>query len=627
MIRLLALLLLATAGPALCQNALRVDLGGSWRAIDEDNPAFADPAFDDTRWRTLVLPSRRSAELERYSITRRWLRRSVQLPAGSFHNPLSLTLGTFADVYEVWINGKRIGASGDLDSFSEAHIPGPLTFDIPAEVIPPSGELLIALRLRWVFWAPPVFDIADQGPYLITLRRDAPLHTAAEQMTIWREIHSFNLMFGTAFLLIALLSLVAWRSEPERREIGWFGLTSLVYAFNAIYNNLIITPYSQPYNRVGVAVLSAIAGCSMYPLFVQFVATALSFRSRWVYAAIWAGWLVLPLTILFDWQIRLGGNSANFFIACLAIVLVLQSWRRIPRSREAVPDHLFHFVLLLQAIGYFELWSRYLTDLLVFQEWFYVGPYRVWREDLLWLPVSVTILVLLIRRIAVERREKQRLADELTAARTVQQLLFPPLPDGSPIEAVYQPALEVGGDFYQVFPLDSGAHLVAVGDVSGKGLKAAMIVSLLAGVLRNRRSDAPGAILGELNRALCAGLDGGFVTAAVALCGADGSVSIASAGHPPPYLSGDEVPIEGGLPLGIDPEAQYAEQLLAIPEGQCLTFVSDGVVEAANTSGELFGFDHTREISTRSAAEIAAAAKAWGQNDDITVVKIRRQPA
>ena len=100
-----------------------------------------------------------------------------------------------------------------------------------------------------------------------------------------------TLLFGTAFLLIALLSLVAWRSEPEHREFGWFGLTSLVYAFNAIYHNLIITPSAQPFNTMGVAVLSAIAGCSMYPLFAQFVATALRFRSRWLYVLLWAGWM------------------------------------------------------------------------------------------------------------------------------------------------------------------------------------------------------------------------------------------------------------------------------------------------------------------------------------------------
>ena len=101
-------------------------------------------------------------------------------------------------------------------------------------------------------------------------------------------------------------------------------------------------------------------------------------------------------------------------------------------------------------------------------------------------------------------------------------------------------------------------------------------------------------------------------------------VLAASAGHPNPYLDGLEVELDAGLPLGIADDATYKEVELRLLPGSQITLVSDGVVEAANRKNELFGFDRKREISGQSAQEIADAAKAWGQNDDITVVTVRR---
>jgi serine phosphatase RsbU (regulator of sigma subunit) len=250
-----------------------------------------------------------------------------------------------------------------------------------------------------------------------------------------------------------------------------------------------------------------------------------------------------------------------------------------------------------------------------------VGPYWVEYDDVFWLAVSGTLLVLLFRRFQSHRQERHRLANELEAARIVQRLILPG--SGIPgVEAVYLPAAEVGGDFWQCYPTGDGGKLIIVGDVSGKGLKAAMVVSLVTGVLQNRHSDEPAAVLGELNRALSGKLDGGFVTCCCALLHPGGNLVIANAGHIAPYIAGDSTPVDGGLPLGIISSAEYTETSCHLGDQQA-TFVSDGVVEAANTHGELFGFDRTREISTGSASEIAEAARAWGQNDDITVVTVR----
>jgi serine phosphatase RsbU (regulator of sigma subunit) len=152
-----------------------------------------------------------------------------------------------------------------------------------------------------------------------------------------------------------------------------------------------------------------------------------------------------------------------------------------------------------------------------------------------------------------------------------------------------------------------------------------MLVAMILGALRNRTERAPAQVLRFLNETLYGQMEGGFVTACAVRFHDDGSLEIASAGHLAPYLDGAEIALPAGLPLGLAPDAEYESASTA--SGNCLTLVSDGVIEAARFDGELFGFDRTREISARLAREIAEAAKAWGQNDDITVVSVRRANA
>ena len=253
------------------------------------------------------------------------------------------------------------------------------------------------------------------------------------------------------------------------------------------------------------------------------------------------------------------------------------------------------------------------------------GPHT---NTLLPLALSYSILAFMFamalimnRRSAVSDREQVRLKQELMAAAEVQALLLPHQQLRG-VEAVYWPAQEVGGDFYWTRSNRDGSLLVAVGDVSGKGLKAAMLVSVAVGILRNEKSVSPAAVLGALNEGLAGHTGGGFVTCCCARFDPDGTASLANAGHPAPYADGQEIEVEAGLPLGIAPGVIYGESVVS---GKRFTFVSDGVVEAENAKRELFGFDRTRAISGKSANEIAEAAKAWGQNDDITVVTVRRE--
>jgi phosphoserine phosphatase RsbU/P len=177
-----------------------------------------------------------------------------------------------------------------------------------------------------------------------------------------------------------------------------------------------------------------------------------------------------------------------------------------------------------------------------------------------------------------------------------------------------------------VLPTGDGGLLVVVGDVAGKGLPAAMLVSVLIGAIRGvaEYTKDPAELLGRLNERLIGRTQGAFSTALAARIEADGGVTVANAGHLSPYLDGQEVELLGALPLGVAENATYQVTHFHLPQGSRLTFYSDGVVEAQNQNGELFGFERGRAISGQSAAAIVQAATQFGQEDDITVVTIER---
>ena len=243
--------------------------------------------------------------------------------------------------------------------------------------------------------------------------------------------------------------------------------------------------------------------------------------------------------------------------------------------------------------------------------------------------IGAVILAIFARELLQDQREKQRLAGELAAGRAVQQALLgtaiPAVP-GLHIESVYRPAGEVGGDFFQVLPRQDGGVLVAVGDVSGKGLSAAMTVSAITGALTILADRCPAEILRTLNRSLRGRMSGGFVTCCVAHISTSGRVTVANAGHPMPYRNGEELSLPTGVPLGISAEEEYIESSFALESGGRLTLLTDGVVEARSAAGELFGFERTSALSGKTAQEIATAAEQFGQEDDITVLTVAFSP-
>jgi serine phosphatase RsbU (regulator of sigma subunit) len=269
--------------------------------------------------------------------------------------------------------------------------------------------------------------------------------------------------------------------------------------------------------------------------------------------------------------------------------------------------------------------SRHLRSLLVSSNW----PFPITAVNLADLLVQLSLLAILVLRFARTRRNEERISSELEAAHVVQQVLVPeatPTVPGFQIQSVYKPAGQVGGDFFQIFPLPQGGVLAVIGDVSGKGLPAAMMVSLLVGKLQTlaESTSSPAEILNGLNRRLRAHSRGGFTTCLVLRADPDGNLTIANAGHLSPYKNGAEMSIDSGLPLGLSEHETYTEACSRLDESEQLTLVTDGVVEARGKDGELFGFARTLAISNLPAEAIAQTAQDFGQDDDISVIAITR---
>jgi serine phosphatase RsbU (regulator of sigma subunit) len=237
-----------------------------------------------------------------------------------------------------------------------------------------------------------------------------------------------------------------------------------------------------------------------------------------------------------------------------------------------------------------------------------------------------------MRRFVRGQREREQWRLEIEQARQVQQVLIPEAPPTVPgfkMASEYLPAQQVGGDFFQILPNKTGGVIAVIGDVSGKGMPAAMTVSLLVGTVRTlvHFTENPGEILAAMNFRMLARSHGGFTTCLVLRVAPDGTVRAANAGHLSPYLRGKEFTVEAGLPLGLSAASKYPETTFRLAENEQITLVSDGVVEARGKHGELFGFDRTAALAAESAESIAHAAQEFGQSDDITVLTVTRVPA
>jgi len=262
--------------------------------------------------------------------------------------------------------------------------------------------------------------------------------------------------------------------------------------------------------------------------------------------------------------------------------------------------------------------------------WFPFGV-RLGTGDIASLLLMAVTALLLLRRLLKSVRAQRLMALDVKQAQEVQQVILPVARTAIPglvIESEYRPAREVGGDFFQIIPHPAdGSLLIVAGDVTGKGLKAGMLVALLVGAIRSTAelNGDPLFVLEALNRRLI-GRSEAHATCLALRIATDGEITLANAGHVPPYLNGESVAMEGALPLGMMEDAEFSVMRFRLAQGDRLVLVSDGIAEATDADGQLFGFERVQQLlqTGKSASEVAGAAQNFGQEDDISVIAVTR---
>lgn len=438
-------------------------------------------------------------------------------------------------------------------------------------------------------------------------------------------------------LLAAFAGFFLFWMRPADREYLWFALYELLTGVQHL-----CADWSMFYPTSWKAswLLDDSLATSSWLFFLLFIFKILNGRRNWLF---WAavgteiattGGTLISLAGWISWgHWRIG--ALLFLIPYFSCILILL-YRR---ARQGIADA--QLMLAPVAICYVTWFATVCLGVLNAYGQAWVGRYFAWFFVVSRWPFPFTflnvadmlmllaVLAVLPLRFARSRRDEERLSAEMESARTVQQVLIPteiPSVIGFDIQCVYKPAGHVGGDFFQIIPIASGGLLVAIGDVSGKGMPAAMTVSLLVGTLRTLAhfTHSPSEILSAMNQRMLARSQGGFTTCLVLRAAPDYTLTIANAGHLSPYLQGTEVEVINGLPLGLAEESTYAESAFMLSENAQLTLVTDGIVEARTRGGELLGFERTAALSTQAAESIAHAAQDFGQEDDITVLTLAR---
>jgi hypothetical protein len=612
-----------------------VDLIGLWRFHTGDNPAWADPNFDDSQWPLLRSDKGwYSQGYPGYTGTA-WYRFKVQVPAGLDH--LTLALPHIYTNYEVYADGKMIGSYGKMP-------PNPVAYGAWSNRIYPlppgngaSRQIEIAIRVwHWQAWA----TENSGGPESDGLFGDTAtiqwIYDAAQYQGIFGYTSTIFLsLLQTSVAIAVFLLFLLRRSE---REYLWF---SLILASSAVYGWAMLWFWLIPSPVNLMTTITYISGFLCVGL-AQLAFYRQLFKARrspfyWVALAS----LLAAIALIFLTQIQMFGFIARFINWGLVTYLAATPtylWTLsllFQRARQNLQDaRLLLLPVLLQASAFLFQGAATVT-------WSFGWQHRLgYAIPLISLPFPISIeqagnllfllgvFAILILRFTRTRSLEERFAAEVQAARSVQQFLIPErLPDtpGLAIESVYRPAREVGGDFFQVLPdAADDSVLIVVGDVAGHGMEAGMLAALMVGGIRMAEifTTDPERILSLLNKRM---RGRGLATCLALRIERDGSATLANAGHLPPYLNGQELAMEGALPLGAIPGITFPMLRFKLSEGDMLMLMTDGIAEAQNAKGQLFGFDRIGEMLRKglAAAALATAAQNFGQEDDITVLTVR----
>jgi serine phosphatase RsbU (regulator of sigma subunit) len=643
-----------------------VPLYGPWKFTVGDSPIdpathtplWADPGFDDSEWETVDLTPKGALDpLGGFSNyvkgwTARghaghwgyaWYRIRVQVTAMP---GAELALAGSADVddaYQFFSDGSLVGSFGSFTgSHPDFYYTQPVMFNLPP--VPPTQRPESSVRvLSFRVWMSPTTVVTESdvgGFHTAPLLGTANAVSAGYQLD-WLQLMRAQIMGSLLGLLYFLLAIVAFsltrldRSDPV---YSWMGTVFLLLAATLIVS--FISTVTQALDAIVSLVLT---DAILWPLIfggwimVWWVWFRLQ-RPAWIPRGVALLTLGYMLTTVIGENLLYPtispGIAAIFHmasigvrLALLGLLFLLVFWairRQGPEGWLVLP------AVVLFVIGQF---IPELSLLHIRLNWFPYGV-RISFGQISELLLTAVLFVLLVRRLLRSVREQRLLALDVKQAQEVQRVILPEtatiLP-GLTIENEYRPAREVGGDFYQIIPHpEDGSLLIVAGDVAGKGLRAGMLVALLVGAIRSTSeiNADPLFILRALNRRLL-GRGEAHATCLVMRITVDGAVTLANAGHLPPYVNGQPIEVEGALPLGVMDDAEFTVAHFQLQDNDRLVLASDGIVEAMNEQGQLFGFARVQELlrSRLSAAEVASAAQSFGQHDDISVIAVTRTAA
>ena len=621
---------------------------GDWQFRAGDDLSWASPHYDDSAWQRIEVGKTWEEQGHPNLTGFAWYRRRLELASGSPTNyKLGLYLPGVDSACEIYWNGVKVGSYGKVP-------PNPVWYNFtwtsgkvvelgPAQ----SGELALRVwKAPIVFLNDPVEGGLNAMPQVGSTQAVAGLsidnryrHMAQSQLSL--VVACFSAIAGA-------LALLVWLRGRRQTMLLWLSLAMILlaaryFAFD-VQGSL---PFRVGYGLVGP--LNSLTVLAIWFLLIDLL--GLRDRNRLVRWTWIIGLTSFGLDMIntgcqfFDWTawppnrfliIDVAVTIPAIYMELWGLVLVFSAFgKRLDAARWmlAIAALLSELVLAVGDIaGLGRRWTHW-----TIADWV-EAPVLTIVGNPLNAPAIVNMLLLIsilyvAWRYSVEHSRRQNaLEQEMRNARAVQQVLIPDEGTSVPgfaIESVYQPAGEVAGDFFQILPTKDGGVLAVIGDVSGKGMPAALTVSLLVGTVRTlaHYTESPGEILAAMNQRLLARSQGGFTTCLVLRIDCAGNVTAANAGHLAPYLNGEERAIEGGLPLGLAAISTYDECTFRLEAKQQMTLLTDGVVEARSESGELFGFQRTQAISEHTAQQIADAAKEFGQDDDITVLTLSRVSA
>jgi hypothetical protein len=616
-------------------------------------PEWAQPDYDDARWAAMDLTPKAGAvditlgtsgfvpgwtkkgypNLSGYAWYR--LRVRVSDPA----RPLGLKMpASIDDVFQLYANGRYVGEFGGFSGKNvTTYIEQPVSFALPRPG--PDGVLTLALR----FYMSPATPLTTpdaggmHGPPALGLTSAIDLMQASAEDSVLRT--QFSLLLVT-FLLVLTVPLALWAWLYDRRSRVWLWLF-LALASEFLYEiQSSAASLTTALNAGSVQALNAILVPLWYMSFVLFWWHWFGQeKKRWIARAAWLmaiaaavaglvvgapffGWGLVPDATL-PWFNNVA-TACQTGLFLLDLVILVEGFRRdrLAALLPAIPILLGLFGML--TANYLEVAFHIPDNYFLFGLGISIGNIA----DLLIIVIIVGLALRRFMRTQVrESLVRQGMHRDLEQAQQLQQRVLVPEMVSSPafaVETEYHPAQTVGGDFFQTLARPDGTLLVVIGDVSGKGLSASMLVAVLVGAIRSQAEHSfdPQAMLATLNRRMLGRSGDHFATCLAAEIAPDGILRMANAGHLAPYLNGQEMEMEGSLPLGFREEAEYPTKTVRLQPGDRLTFMTDGVVEATNAARELFGFERAQQASHEPAGAIVEQARSFGQEDDITVVRV-----